>query len=236
MDSPRAVVLVEGASDRAALLIALAARTGRDLAAEGVEVLAMGGVTNTRTFATRYGPHGLGVRLTGLYDAPEEPFVRHGLAAAGLPQASSTGDLETLGFFACTADLEDELIRALGIDAVEAVIEEAGETRSLNLLAQMPAQQGWTRHELVRRFLTAKSGRKARYAVLLLDALELDEVPRPADNRPRRHRGQLNGLHRNRTRTTPWSPAPVSRWSSSSRWSLLMASPSKSHSRRRLLS
>ncbi len=170
-------MLVEGQSDRAALLT-LAGRTGRDLAAEGVDVLAMNGVTNIRTFATRFGPHGFDVRLAGLYDAPEEPFVRHGLAAAGLP-ASDTDDLEALGFFACTTDLEDELVRALGLDAVEAVIEGAGETRSLDLLAQMPAQQGWTRHELVRRFLTARSGRKARYAVLLLDALPLDEIPRP---------------------------------------------------------
>ncbi|QIK65043.1 ATP-dependent endonuclease [Nocardioides sp. HDW12B] len=178
MDSPRAVVLVEGESDRAALLT-LAARSGRDLAAERVDVMAMGGVTNVRAFATRYGPHGLGVRLAGLYDAPEQPFVRHGLAAAGLAETHDARDLETLGFFACTPDLEGELIRALGVDAVEAVIEAADETRSLRLLAQMPAQRGWTRHELLRRFLTARSGRKARYAVLLLEALPLDDVPRP---------------------------------------------------------
>ena len=171
-------MLVEGQSDRAALL-ALASRTGRDLAAEGVEVVAMGGVTNIRTFALRYGPFGLDVPLAGIYDAPEESLVSHGLAAAGLPDTCDAGGLESLGFFACTADLEDELVRALGLDAVEAVIDAAGETRSLHLLAQMPAQRGWTRHELVRRFLTARSGRKARYAVLLLDALAIDAVPRP---------------------------------------------------------
>ena len=57
----------------------------------------MGGVTNTRTFATRYGPHGFDVRLTGLYDAPEEPFVRHGLAAAGLPEANDSKALGGIG-------------------------------------------------------------------------------------------------------------------------------------------
>jgi len=56
---PRAIVLVEGNSDRVALLT-LAARLGRTLPAEGVAILAMGGVTNTRTFALRYGPAGLG--------------------------------------------------------------------------------------------------------------------------------------------------------------------------------
>jgi hypothetical protein len=42
-----AVVLVEGDSDRIALKT-LAGRQGRDLAAEGIEVVAMGGITNTR--------------------------------------------------------------------------------------------------------------------------------------------------------------------------------------------
>jgi len=82
----RAVVLVEGNSDRVALLT-LAGRRGRDLAAEGIEVVAMDGITNTRAFASRYGPHGLGVPLAGLYDAAEEAKLRKGLAAAGLETA-----------------------------------------------------------------------------------------------------------------------------------------------------
>ncbi|QIX27083.1 ATP-dependent endonuclease [Nocardioides sp. JQ2195] len=209
----RWIVLVEGASDRAALL-ALAARDGRDLAAAGVEIVSMDGVTNTRAFARHYGPGGDDLRLAGLYDAPEEEFVRRGLAAAGLPVAgrpaaglpaaghsgaghSGAGHSEArvsealqvgsrdpdalarLGFFRCTRDLEDELIRAVGIDQVEAVIEANGEGRSLRLLTQMPAQAGWTREELLRRFMTSQSGRKARYAQLLVDAAPADRVPAP---------------------------------------------------------
>src|SRR5204863_9579655 len=49
------VVLVEGESDRAALL-ALAARQGWDPAAEGVAVLAMGGVTNVGHFLADVDP------------------------------------------------------------------------------------------------------------------------------------------------------------------------------------
>ena len=175
---PRAVVLVEGHSDLVALAT-LAGRAGRDLAAEGVEVVAMGGVTNTRTFARRYGPQGLDLPLAGLYDAGEETKVRHGLAAAGLSAALEPGSLPALGFYRCSADLEDELIRALGTDAVEAVIEQAGETRSLVLLAGMPAQRGWSRAAVLRRFLGVRSGRKARYAALLVAALEPDRVPDP---------------------------------------------------------
>jgi hypothetical protein len=176
--TPHAVVLVEGDSDRVGLET-LAARGGRDLAAEGVEVVPMGGITNTRAFALRYGPRGLGVPLAGLYDAPDEAKVRRGLAAAGLDAAVEPDGLTALGFHPCTEDLEDELIRALGVAAVEAVIEAAGEARSLELLAGMPAQRDWTREAVLRRFLGVRSGRKARYAALLVDALEPDRVPEP---------------------------------------------------------
>jgi hypothetical protein len=174
----RAVVLVEGNSDRVALQT-LAARLGRDLAAEGIDVVAMGGITNTRTFAARYGPHGLGVPLAGLYDAAEEAKLRHGLAAGGLGAAVEPDGPSVLGFYKCSADLEDELIRALGVECVEAVIEAAGEARSLRLLAGMPAQRDWTREAVLRRFLGVRSGRKARYAALLVEALEPDHAPGP---------------------------------------------------------
>ncbi len=180
MTAPRAVVLVEGHSDRVALQT-LATRRGRDLAAEGVEVVAMGGITNTRAFASRYGPRGLGVLLAGLYDADEEIKLRQGLAGAGLDAALEPDGPSELGFYRCSADLEDELIRALGIEAVEAVIKAAGETRSLDLLAGMPAQRDWTREALLRRFLAVRSGRKARYAELLVHALDRDRVPEPLE-------------------------------------------------------
>lgn len=171
-------MLVEGNSDRVALHT-VAERCGRDLATEGVEVVAMGGITNTRTFASRYGPHGFGVPLAGLYDAAEEAKLRFGLAAAGLAAALEPDGLPGLGFFKCSADLEGELIRALGVEGVEAVIEAAGEARSLRLLAGMPAQRDWTREAVLRRFIGVRSGRKARYAALLVEALEPDRVPEP---------------------------------------------------------
>ena len=60
---PNAVVLVEGPSDRIALET-LAARRGRDLAAESVTVVAIGGAQ-----AIERTLRGLsGVRLAGLYD------------------------------------------------------------------------------------------------------------------------------------------------------------------------
>ena len=103
-------MLVEGMSDRVALE-ALAARRGRDLAAEGFAVVAMGGARNIRRFLELFGPRGLDVRLAGLCDAGEEGEVRRGLERAGLGSDLGRADMEALGFYVCVADLEDELIR-----------------------------------------------------------------------------------------------------------------------------
>ena len=106
-------------------------------------------------------------------------MLRRGLAAAGLADALEPHGPERLGFYACSTDLEDELIRALGVDGVEAVIAAAGEAQSLRLLAGMPAQRGWTRVALLRRFLGSQSGRKARYAALFVRALAPGQAPEP---------------------------------------------------------
>jgi len=172
------VVLVEGESDRQAVL-AVAEASGRDLAAEGIEVVAMGGITNTRTFAQRYGPQGQGLHLAGLYDAADEAKCRNGLLAAGVRVPDGAGGLAAIGFHGCSADLEDELIRALGADAAPAVIEKAGDLRSLQRLAAMPAQRGWTREAVLRRFFGAGAGRKARCARLLAAALAPEQIPAP---------------------------------------------------------
>ena len=176
----RAVVLVEGVSDQVAVET-LARRRGRDLAAEGVAVVPMGGATNIRVFLDRFGPRGEGVRLAGLYDAGEEAHVRRALEAAGLGPASDRARMAALGFHACDADLEDELIRALGAARVESVIEAEGELGSLRILQKQPAQRGRTVEAHLRRFIGVRSGRKARYARLLVEALHPAEEPRPLD-------------------------------------------------------
>jgi hypothetical protein len=170
----RAVVLVEGTSDRAAV-VSLAARFGRSLEAEGVDVVAMGGVTNVGAHLERLRD----VRLAGLYDVREQPFVRRGLERAGVAVGSSPMSLEAAGFFACAPDLEGELIRALGVAGVERVIAAEGELASLRILRQQPAQRARTAEAQLHRFLGVRSGRKARYARLLVEALDPAAVPRP---------------------------------------------------------
>ena len=132
---PRAVVLVEGSSDQVALE-AIAERRGRDLAAEGIAVVPMGGARNIRHFLEQFGPRGLAVRLAGLCDAGEEGDVRRGLEWAGLGSILGRAEMEALGFYVCVADLEDELIRGLGAAAVEQVVEAQGE---LGIVPHLPA-------------------------------------------------------------------------------------------------
>jgi hypothetical protein len=179
-DRPRTVVLVEGMSDRLALEV-LARRRGRDLAAHGVAIIAMHGATNIGHYLERYGPGGLNVRLAGLCDAAEEDYFRHALRRAGIGAGASRAAMEALGFFVCTLDLEDELIRALGTGAVERIIEAQGELRSLRILQHQPAQRGRSTQDQLRRFMSGRAGNKHRYARLLTDAVDLNRVPRPLD-------------------------------------------------------
>jgi len=175
-----AVVLVEGTSDQVAIEV-LAARRGRDLDAERVAVVPMGGATNIGRFLEEFGPAGLDVSLAGLCDAGEEWSFRRGLSRAGIGPARTRDDLESLGFFVCVEDLEDELIRALGTDTVLEVVAAQGDLRSFRRFQNQPAKRGQTDAPQLRRFLGTRSGRKAQYAKALVDALDLANVPRPLD-------------------------------------------------------
>ena len=81
----------------------------------------------------------------------------------------------------CDADLEDELIRALGAASVERVIDAQGDLGSFRTLQKQPAWQGRPTEEQLRRFMGSGGSRKTRYARYLVEALEPDQVPRPLD-------------------------------------------------------
>jgi hypothetical protein len=165
------VVLVEGLSDRAAVE-ALAAGRGRDLRAEGVFTVPMGGATNLGHFLRLLGPGGRDLRLAGLCDAAEAPGFGRSLQHAGLPGA---------GFFVCVADLEDELIRSLGTARVEQVIEAQGELGPLRTFTRQPFQRDRGREQQLRRFMGTRSGRKIQYARALAEALDPARIPEPLD-------------------------------------------------------
>jgi hypothetical protein len=176
----RTVVLVEGVSDRAAVE-ALAERQRRTLTAEGVVVVPLGGATSITRYLRLLGPDGLDVRPAGLCDAAEQRFFRQGLERTGFGTARTPGDLETLGFFTCHADLEDELIRALGTDGVQQVIDDQGDLRTFRIFQRQPAQRERAVEAQLRRFMGTIGGRKEHYARALTEALDLALLPRPLD-------------------------------------------------------
>lgn len=160
VETPRAVVLVEGTSDLVALET-LALRRGRDLAAEGVVVDAIGGAQAVRRALERHD----GARLLGLVDAGEADGFRRALD----------------NVFVCDPDLEGELIRALGTDEVLGVLEAHGDLGPFRTLQKQPSWRGRPVEEQLRRFMGSGGSRKIQYARFLVDALDLERVPAPLD-------------------------------------------------------
>jgi len=145
----RAIVLVEGVSDRVALET-LAARRGRDLSAEGVAVVAIWGAQAIgRIVATLP----TGVAPVGLCDVAEERHFRRVLGDA---------------YDVCNADLEEELIRSLGAETVEAIVEANGDLRRLRTMQKQPEWRGRPLGDQLRRFMGSGGSRKIRYALLLV--------------------------------------------------------------------
>ena len=163
----RGVMLVEGTSDRRAVET-LARRRGRDLQAEGVAVVPMGGYGNLPRLLRQY----RGLPVAGLYDAGEE---RHFLRALG---CDDRRQLERVGFYACTRDLEDELTRAVGPEGMERVLAEQGELHAFRTYQKQPAHRARPLAEQLHGFMW---NRKQKYAVLLVEALDHERVPRPLD-------------------------------------------------------
>ena len=176
----RTAVLVEGVSDQRAVET-LARRRGLDLDAAGIEVVAIGGAQAIRGSLERFGPSGLDLRLAALCDAGEEPHFPRALEQGGLGSDLTRADMEALGFFVCSVDLEDELIRVLGPARVEEIVESEGELGAFRTLQKQPEWRDRDTHDQLRRFMGSGGSRKIRYASLLVEALDLADVPRPLD-------------------------------------------------------
>jgi hypothetical protein len=171
------LVLVEGASDAAAIR-ALAGLLKFDLDLHKICLRSADGVTNFAHVLSDFIREYPAARLCGLYDSADERHVRGALIRANVPIRDGESP-ELFGFFACTADLEDELIRALGTDAVERVIEIEGELSSLRRFQAMPEHRHSPAEQQLRRFLGTRATRKIRLAKRLVETLDLDRLPCP---------------------------------------------------------
>ena len=157
-------MFVEGISDRVALQT-LAERRGRDLHADGVAIVPIGGAQALGRFLDPMSD----VCVAGLCDAAEESSYRRALERAGFGTDLSRGDLERLGFYVCDADLEDELIRALGADGVVDVVREHGDLGPFITFQKQPEWRGRPTARQLHRFMGSGGRRKIRYARILED-------------------------------------------------------------------
>jgi hypothetical protein len=163
-DTCSAVVLVEGESDRQAVA-AIAAALGRDLGADGVVVVAMGGATNVERCADQYRREAPDRELVGLCDVGELRFFQR--------------VLDRNAIFVCESDLEDELIRAFGHEEMIRFIEEQGELKAFRSFQKQPAQRDRSLDEHLHRFFGTQGGRKVRYAREIAALLAPDRIPAP---------------------------------------------------------
>jgi hypothetical protein len=180
-DAHEALILVEGESDAEAVKT-LAERRGIDLGQQRVRVLAANGVTNFGRVLRAVRQQSDQVTIAGLYDQGAERHVLRALVSAGHdidPATSAIPALDQFGFFVCVADLEDELIRALGVDAVINLLERQGELRSFEILGRQPQHAGHPIDQQLRRFMGTRATRKVRYGRLLVEALDPARAPAP---------------------------------------------------------
>ena len=173
----RTLVLVEGNSDAAAVR-ALAGLLGCDLDLHHIQIGSADGVTNFAQLLGEFVREYPGAEVCGMYDIADERHVRRALTHAAIPVAAHES-LESAGFFACVADLEEELIRALGAEGVERVLEAQGELISFRRFQAMPQHRGTPVHHQLRRFLGTRATRKIRSAQGLVEVLGLARLPRP---------------------------------------------------------
>jgi hypothetical protein len=173
----RMLVLVEGNSDAGAVR-ALADLLDCDLDSHHIRILPADGVTNFSRLLLEFVREHPDAELCGMYDVADERHVRRALARAGTLIADDQSP-ESMGFFACVADLEDELIRALGTEAVERVLEAQDELTSFRRFQAMPQHRGTPVHDQLHRFLGSRATRKIRSAQRLVEAAGLGRLPRP---------------------------------------------------------
>ena len=171
------IVLVEGLTDELAVTLA-ATRLGRKLEAAGVAIVRLNGA------------HGVGPYLrrmdvidrpasAGLYDQPEEAVIEAALRRAGYGPAIDQGGLEAVGFFACRADLEDELIRAAGEATVSRLIEREGDGQAWQKFRRQQAWHDRPFDQQFRRFIRSVSDRNSRYIRAIVETIDPGDLPRP---------------------------------------------------------
>ncbi|KQU66422.1 hypothetical protein ASC58_15400 [Phycicoccus sp. Root101] len=185
MSGHRVVVLLEGQSDVAAVRALLGVRPVT-VQPDRLDLVDMGGVTNIRRHladlvaqsAHANGDAPARLRVLGLCDVGEAGYFARALASIGHP-VGSADDMAALGFHVCDQDLEDELIRALGVERVIEVLDRLRLLDRFVTFRRQPTWEGRPVTDQLRRFSGTTSGRKALVAQALAAATTAEQVPPP---------------------------------------------------------
>ncbi|PRY55847.1 hypothetical protein BCF74_12124 [Knoellia remsis] len=182
------VVLLEGDSDVAAVRT-LRSRKGIRPEHEPCRLVAMGGATNIRRHLGVLAELPVRPRVLGLCDEGEAGFFVRALeryaAPLGLAGTPTADTLPELGFQVCRRDLEDELMRALGVGGVRAVLGDLGLDGSFEAFRRQQAWVGRPVEAQLRRFATTTSGRKELLAEAMAAAVPDGRWPAPPRSSPR---------------------------------------------------
>lgn len=119
-----------------------------------------------------------GVRVLGLYDGAEAAYVGRVLHDAGLLDGDDR-DPAAVGFFGCERDLEEEVIRAAGVELVLDSLAARGELGRFRVFQGQPAQRPRSIEDQLHRFAGTAAGRKARFAADVIDLVPLERAPVP---------------------------------------------------------
>lgn len=171
----RTVVLLEGVSDVAAVQALMDAQ---GIGAAPVHLASLDGATNWNRALKELRLLRGDVDVLGLVDQNEAHAAVRALTQDGLP-VQDASDLPVYGVFVCEADLEDELIRALGAERARDALADAGLGGKFEAFQSQGEWGERTLADQLHRFCGVASGRKALAAGVLAGALAADEVPEP---------------------------------------------------------
>jgi len=188
VDSPATWVLLEGTSDVAAIR-ALRSTRGIDPAEDPCVLVDMGGATNIRRHLRAAAETDPRPRVIGLCDEREAPYFVRALTAyrsvvpvpaePAPPAGVSVATMPDVGFQICRRDLEDELMRALGVEGTLAVLADLDLDTTFEAFTRQLAWQGRPVLDQLRRFCGTTSGRKELLAGAMAAALTIEATPPP---------------------------------------------------------
>ena len=168
------VILLEGHSDLLAIRV-LARALDVDLDARGISLLSLDGAGSVVHYLSLFGPAGLGLTLRGLCDADHEETWRTRLQDAGI-EVTDRAAMNAVGFQVADADLEEELIGALGTQRVSELIEKENADQAFANFTQQGAIARLSLAEQQHDFLHKQS---VRWAPVLADDLSVEDIPQP---------------------------------------------------------